>query len=918
MRRETYNILVLGQSGVGKSTWINSIANYFTFENFENALGHPPKYIISTSFKMIDDDGNRHVIKMGETNKNENTEYLATSCTLKPQVYSFRHPDCNLNIIDVPGIGDTRGVDVDNTNIKAILDTVSLFSELHAICVLIKSTDTVLNTEFRYCLNELLMHLHKYAIPNVVFIFTNSIASNFRPGNGYTVLEEYLNKLRDDMDVDIPLSKDIIYCIDNEAFRFQGAYYQVESFRNMNPVPYKAAWDASQKATKLLFNRMRNIIPHNVKHTLSVNQARAIIISLIQPLVAITSLIQANAADYQKNFDDVVHRLQSNLTVNEYDLKLEELERPRTVCTAKQCISVEYLDGIFQTFYKQICHSTCYLEDIPIKSFPEEGLRGCTAMRGTENCRRCKCSYKLHMHIDYNQKRILRSSRVADRLAKLENIDKVKAESELNSQLEQLKKEQEVIINAMLEFTVYLSNNALFEDNNAFEELMRMEIRNQEAAVDKGAERNTLDNLTKTLNDYLERERVMKDIREQAKDTVIRMIDSNEVGDLQQQLFNLPLYDNNCRKNIVINGTECIAFILDHYKDLEEKEGVFFSIIMHPHRLHRKISKKEHENERVFIFDNKSALGGILIHHPQPQLNSYNKLFRNECPTHKSDRDRLWICERCIRFICYDENTVSCDCGTSKISHCAVKCFNEKHKRELIKLGKPSLSLLNSGSISTTTLTGSMFDIVKLCQDYNHPKTEDTPMTKDKEGNIKQKAYETKATAIEKQIIDSPSLVDKQKYSQDVPTTEYSLDTAPVKAEPEVPKLPQKKDIETIKSNIQPNNEVIDDLNGKSGVPKESPVNTNSSPVSLSENKFIHPVKTNIVPRNHHVITNENIFNVLVIGQSGVGKSTLLNALKNYLTYETAKEALEGDLQYIIPCKFAVYDEDYKKIIVPI
>ena len=34
------NVLILGETGVGKSTWINGLANYIEFDNLEAAARH--------------------------------------------------------------------------------------------------------------------------------------------------------------------------------------------------------------------------------------------------------------------------------------------------------------------------------------------------------------------------------------------------------------------------------------------------------------------------------------------------------------------------------------------------------------------------------------------------------------------------------------------------------------------------------------------------------------------------------------------------------------------------------------------------------------------------------------------------------------------------------------------------------------
>uniref|UniRef100_A0AC34FN36 G domain-containing protein n=1 Tax=Panagrolaimus sp. ES5 TaxID=591445 RepID=A0AC34FN36_9BILA len=536
----------MGQTGTGKSTWINSFANYFQYESLDDALSDELIWLIPSTFQLstTDEDGNfkMHTVTIGD----HYCESIADSDTQVPQVYSFRHTNFILNFIDVPGIGDTRGVETDNLNMKAILNTVGIFEELHAICILLKSSDTKLTTEYKFCLNEVLMHLHRKALDNVFFIITHSQGANYLPGNAFTTLQAYLKELKAKKGIEIILNPQKLFCIDNEAFRFQCAYKQIEEFQSYDYSTYKKSWKQSRMATMKLLKEMKELKPHEVLQTLSINQARAIILSMIPSLATITAIIQTNATNFEQNFEAVISRLQKSLTITEYTIELEELPRPRTVCTATKCIGTEKYDGNgkITTFYKQICHSSCYLTGVPIKSFPEPQLLNCAAMCGQGNCEKCGCHYSIHMHIDFNQKKVAKKSRLGSSNDGKE-ITKEEAKKMLEKELKNLEHEQNVISDAMIQFAGYLKQNAIFEYNSAFEERMKMEIRNEEAAVKSGGDRVVLQKLQTMLDEYIDRKEQLEIAMAHATD---EKIDSAQICKLKNTLFELPIYGSKIRE----------------------------------------------------------------------------------------------------------------------------------------------------------------------------------------------------------------------------------------------------------------------------------------------------------------------------------------------------------------------------------
>lgn len=69
-----------------------------------------------------------------------------------------------------------------------------------------KPNESKLTLSFRYCLNELLTHLHVSASRNILFCFTNARQTLYQPGETLPTLRAYLKQLQKYKNVEIPLN----------------------------------------------------------------------------------------------------------------------------------------------------------------------------------------------------------------------------------------------------------------------------------------------------------------------------------------------------------------------------------------------------------------------------------------------------------------------------------------------------------------------------------------------------------------------------------------------------------------------------------------------------------------------------------------------------------------------------------------
>ena len=148
------------------------------------------------------------------------------SATQFPREYIFETEIAKFHLIDTPGIGDSRGIDKDKEHFEEIMAFLNIYDKIHAVVVLLKPNNARLTVAFRFCVLELLRHLHKSLQSNITFAFTNSRGTFYEPGDTLPVLKEFL----EENNLKIDVSPSNYFCFDNEAFRYL-------SFKGLNFIP---------------------------------------------------------------------------------------------------------------------------------------------------------------------------------------------------------------------------------------------------------------------------------------------------------------------------------------------------------------------------------------------------------------------------------------------------------------------------------------------------------------------------------------------------------------------------------------------------------------------------------------------------------------------------------------------------------
>ncbi|PNP55891.1 hypothetical protein FNYG_15420 [Fusarium nygamai] len=581
-RPDCRNILVLGQTGVGKSTFINSFVNFLTFETFDEAKSaRKLEYKVPCSFSVShwnpsdqDQELENQTIRVGSGDD----EYDGTngdSATQRTSVYRVTYNGIKYRIIDTPGIGDTRGPEIDSKNIKDIMNTLKRYEELHGILILVKTNEARLTPTIHFCFEELLTHLHRSAIANVVFGFTHTLISNYAPGDALGPLQNFL---KNNTTVDLTVSRANAYSFDAKSFHYLAAYFQ--GVRGQDERSSRESWDRSKAETLRLFSYIDNLRPHEIRQTLTMEGAREALGHLTIPMVEVSQEIRKNLSllgEKMAELNDMRltgDELRKRLHLERIKVVPTKLEKPRTVCKNKHCCEFKSnSNGEVVPFYRSICHEDCRLPGVTEECVGHPELIKCKAFKETKDksCRNCKHSWQEHMHFFYelteskvrvkdkDVERRLRDN-ASDVALRQEGIERVRQlEKEYRSEQKQLRK-------ATAQFVAYLREHSANAFNDAtekyYDQLIKVETGKiqfgKDNRINVDANKRKLKGLTDDRDKHLELVKTIQENMHAPRDQAEALLTQDGVEQLIRDLYNLKHFGKSLRS---------LRDDITHYKD---------------------------------------------------------------------------------------------------------------------------------------------------------------------------------------------------------------------------------------------------------------------------------------------------------------------------------------------------------------
>ncbi|CAI5657161.1 unnamed protein product [Oreochromis niloticus] len=324
-------ILLVGETGGGKSTLINTLVNYTMGVKWEDGVW----------FQIVEEEG---------TSQSESQ----TLGVIVYEIFDFKDKTLphSLTIIDTPGFGDPRGTEKDDIISEQLLDLFRSkdgIYELNSVCLVMKATDNRLSDRQRQIFDSIISLFGKNLEKNIVALITHS--DGIPPENALNALEA----------ANIECSRNeknepVYFLFDNQQSKERTAVYEDA---------LKKSWDLTKKQMGDFSTFLIGCGPERLMKTKKVLKKRIKLKACIQNLqerIILTELKQREIRQIQEALKESEETVKKN---EKFTVGVDEVYKEKT----------NIKGGMWGVFYEgalccRVCEETCHYPGCTVSWYP--------------------------------------------------------------------------------------------------------------------------------------------------------------------------------------------------------------------------------------------------------------------------------------------------------------------------------------------------------------------------------------------------------------------------------------------------------------------------------------------------------------------------------------------------------------------
>ncbi|CAK6983206.1 uncharacterized protein LOC128371692%2C partial, partial [Scomber scombrus] len=407
-------ILLVGETGTGKSTLINALVNYTMGVKFEDNIW----------FEIVEDE--KRSQSESQTSDDERSQSESqTSDVIVYEIFGYEDETLpySLTIIDTPGYGSTEGIEKDLIISQRLFDLFRSekgVHELSAVGLVLKASENRVSDRLRYIFGSVTSLFGKDLEENIVPLITHSVGLPSK--NALKALEA----------ANIKCAKDK----ENETVHFLFNNCQITQKTKKTESPLKFAWMITEKGMKEFTDFLKEFKPQKLKTTVEVLNSRIRLTACIQNLQERIQLIELNQRGIQQT-EETLKKHEEEMKKNEkFTVEVDEIYKEKEDIDGGMWGLVLYEAAVTCNRCEETCH------------YP-----GCTWARKPEHCEvmedgRCTvCTNKCPAsdHVKEKWRYVNKTRKVQETLQDMkEKYEENKSENEMkNSLMEHLEREME-------------------------------------------------------------------------------------------------------------------------------------------------------------------------------------------------------------------------------------------------------------------------------------------------------------------------------------------------------------------------------------------------------------------------------------------------------------------------------------------